>query len=30
MSIYEIINELEETENYGVTPLAYVALNCAR
>lgn len=31
MYIYENLNELEEkTENYGVSPLSYVALNCAR
>lgn len=35
--IYDLLNELEESdeleekvENYGVTPLSYVALNCAR
>ncbi len=31
MSIYELIFELEsKNENLGVSPLSYVALNCAR
>lgn len=30
MFIYEFLNELDDSANYGVTPLAYVALNCAR
>ena len=30
MFIYDILNELEESANYGVAPLAYVALNCGR
>ncbi len=29
--IYDLLNKMEETnEYYGVSPLSYVALNCAR
>ncbi len=29
--IYDSLNEMEEFEkNYGVSPLSYVVLNCAR
>ena len=31
MYIYDELNELEDTnENYGVSPLSYVVLDCAR
>jgi hypothetical protein len=31
MEIYEMLNEIdEEKTKYGVNPLSYVALNCAR
>lgn len=31
MNIYEELNELDnEVEDMGVSPLSYVALNCAR
>jgi hypothetical protein len=31
MSIYEMLNELDDTDDgLGVSPLSYVALDCAR